>query len=251
MAETPLYYRSARELAALIKNHELSAVEVMKAFLARIEEANSKLNVIVSRLPESEALKLAESADRAIAADEPTGPLHGLPTAVKDLNAVKGFPTRFGSRAHLADPPCEHDAGFVARIRRAGALIIGKTNAPEYGVGTLTFNEVFGVTRNPWDLTRHAGGSSGAGAAVAAGLLPIADGSDSGGSIRYPASFCNIVGLAHDAGPRAIRGARGRLDAARRGRSDGALVTGRRIVARRDGGSATARSGSRRSLRTF
>ena len=105
---------------ALIKSHELSAVEVMKAFLARIEEANPKLNVIVSLLPESEALKLAESADRAIAAGEPTGPLHGLPTAVKDLNAVKGFPTRFGSRAHLADPPCERDAGFVARIRRRG-----------------------------------------------------------------------------------------------------------------------------------
>ncbi len=142
-----------------------------------------------------EALKLAEDADRALASGEPTGILHGLPTAVKDLNAVKGFPTRFGSRAHLADPPAEKDAGFVAKLRAAGALIIGKTNTPEYGVGTLTFNPVFGVTRNPWDLSRHAGGSSGSGAAVAAGLLPIADGSDSGGSIRYPASFCNIVGL--------------------------------------------------------
>ena len=195
MSETPLYYRSATELAARIRSREISAVEVMKAFLGRIESANPKLNSIVSAIPASDALKLAEGADRQLAAGEPVGILHGLPTAVKDLNHVRGFPTRFGSRAHIGDPPAQADAGFVARLRASGALIIGKTNAPEYGLGTLTFNPVFGVTRNPWDLSRHAGGSSGAGAAVAAGLLPIADGSDSGGSIRYPASFCNIVGL--------------------------------------------------------
>ena len=195
MSETPLYYRSATELAQRLRAREISAVEVMKAFLGRIEEANPKINAIVSLLPESEALKLAEAADARLASGDAVGALHGLPTAVKDLNHVKGFPTRFGSRAHLADPPAATDAGFVARLKAAGALVIGKTNTPEYGVGTLTFNPVFGVTRNPWDLSRHAGGSSGAGAAVAAGMLPIADGSDSGGSIRYPASFCNIVGL--------------------------------------------------------
>ncbi|WP_245884304.1 amidase [Hartmannibacter diazotrophicus] len=191
----PLHYRSATELARLIASKEISAVEVMKAFLARIEEVNPKLNSIIALMPASEALRLAEAADKAALAGEATGVLHGLPTAVKDLNAVKGFPTRFGSRAHMSDPVSDKDAIFVGRLREAGALIIGKTNTPEYGVGTLAFNEVFGTTRNPWDLGRHGGGSSGAGAAIAAGLLPFADGSDSGGSIRYPSSFCNTVGL--------------------------------------------------------
>ncbi len=195
MTASPLHYLSATELTRLIRAREISAVEVMQAFLARIEELNPKLNSIVSMLPASAALRLAEAADRAQAAGEALGVLHGLPTAVKDLNAVRGFPTRFGSRGHLADPVADHDAIFVSRLRAAGALIIGKTNTPEYGVGTLTFNDVFGITRNPWDLDRHAGGSSGAGAAIAAGLLPLADGSDSGGSIRYPSSFCNLVGL--------------------------------------------------------
>ncbi|MFN4273201.1 MAG: amidase [Aliihoeflea sp.] len=166
----------------------------MKVFLARIEEANSKLNTIVSQLPASEALARAAAADKEIAAGV-ISPIHGLPIAIKDLNAVKGFRTTFGSRAHIDDPVSKTDLAFVERIRRAGAIIIGKTNTPERGVGTLAFNEVFGVTRNPWDLSKHGGGSSGAGAAVAAGLLPFADGSDSGGSIRYPSSFCNTVGL--------------------------------------------------------
>ncbi len=195
MTETPLYFRSATDLARLLKAREISAVEVMKAFLGRIEETNPRVNAIVSMLPESEALALAEKADKMAASGETLGILHGLPIAVKDLNKVKGFPTRFGSRNHLNDPPAETDAVFVSRLKAAGALVIGKTNTPEYGVGTLAFNDVFGVTRNPWDLTRHGGGSSGAGAAVAAGMLPFADGSDSGGSIRYPSSFCNTVGL--------------------------------------------------------
>ncbi|MBH0238947.1 amidase [Methylobrevis albus] len=195
MADTPLHYRSATDLAGLVARGEISAVEVMRAFLARIEELNPQLNAIVSLLPESAALALAEAADRARAAGEPLGPLHGLPTAVKDLNHVKGFRTSFGSPVHDHDPVATRDAAMVAKLRDAGALIIGKTNTPSYGVGTLTFNDVFGITRNPWDLGRHGGGSSGGAAAIAAGLLPIADGSDSGGSIRYPASFCNIVGL--------------------------------------------------------
>ncbi len=195
MSDTPLHYRSASNLAGLLARKEISAVEVMKAFLGRIEEANPKLNAIVSMVPESQALAMAEAADARLAADEEAGLLHGLPTAVKDLNDVAGLPTSRGSRAFANRPPAKKDARFVAKLREAGALIIGKTNTPELGVGTLTFNGVFGTTRNPWDLSKHGGGSSGAGAAVAAGLVPIADGSDSGGSIRYPASFCNIVGL--------------------------------------------------------
>jgi amidase len=195
VTDQPLHYRPATELAHLLKTGDISAVEVMQAFLARIEAANPKLNSIVSMLPESEALKLAEAADAKRAAGEPLGLLHGLPTAVKDLNHAVGFPTSFGSRAQDGEPMPTRDVEMVARLRKAGALIIGKTNTPSYGVGTLAFNDVFGVTRNPWDLGTHGGGSSGGGAAVAAGLLPIADGSDSGGSIRYPPSFCNIVGL--------------------------------------------------------
>lgn len=195
MSDMPLHYLSATTLAALLKAREISAVEVMKAFLARIEEVNPKLNAIVSMLPESAALAMAEEADRALTGGDAAGLLHGLPTAVKDLNDVAGLPTSRGSRAFANRQAAAKDAKFVAKLREAGALIIGKTNTPELGVGTLTFNEVFGITRNPWDLTKHGGGSSGAGAAVAAGLVPIADGSDSGGSIRYPASFCNIVGL--------------------------------------------------------
>lgn len=195
MTDAPLHDRSAIDLAALLAARAVSAVDVMKAFLGRIEEMNPKVNAIVSMLPESAALALAEQADAKAAAGEPLGILHGLPIAVKDLNRVKGFPTRFGSRNHLSDPPSDTDAVFVSRLKAAGALVIGKTNTPEYGVGTLAFNDVFGVTRNPWDLSRHGGGSSGAGAAVAARMLPFADGSDSGGSIRYPSSFCNTVGL--------------------------------------------------------
>jgi amidase len=195
LTDEPLHYRSAKDLARLVANGELSAIEVMRAFLARIEEANPKLNSIVSMLPASEALALAEAADKQRAAGEPPGLLHGLPIAIKDLNLVKGFPTSFGSRASADGSIADRDVAMVARLREAGALIIGKTNTPSYGVGTLAFNDVFGVTRNPWDLTTHGGGSSGGGAAVAAGLLPFADGGDSGGSIRYPPSFCNIVGL--------------------------------------------------------
>ncbi|ODN71489.1 amidase [Methylobrevis pamukkalensis] len=195
MSTEPLYYRSATELAGLLRAREISAIEVMKAFLGRIEEVNPKLNSIVTLMPESAALALAEEADRKLAAGDPAGILHGLPTAVKDLNKVKGFPTSYGTRAFAEAAPETEDALFVKRLRSAGALVIGKTNTPSFGVGTLAFNEVHGVTRNPWDLALHAGGSSGGGAAVAAGMLPIADGGDSGGSIRYPSSFCNTVGL--------------------------------------------------------
>jgi amidase len=190
----PLHWWTARDLAAAIRRRELSAREVVAAHLDRIAEVNPRVNAIVSLRPEG-ALADAEDADRRAAAGEPLGPLHGLPIAIKDLEDTAGIRTTYGSRA-FADHVPEADCLLVQRLRAAGAIVIGKTNTPEFGVGSHTFNEVFGATRNPWALDRSAGGSSGgAGAALAAGLLPIADGSDHGGSIRNPASFNNVVGL--------------------------------------------------------
>ncbi len=195
-AETPLYWWSARDLAAGIRSRDISAEEVMRAHLARIEEVNPAVRAIVALVPESEALAAAQEADRAVARGDELGVLHGLPTAVKDLLDVAGLPTTHGSAVYADAPPASADAMVVGRMRRHGALVIGKTNTPEAGLGTLTFSPTLGVCHNPWDLSRHAGGSSGgAGAALAAGMLPIADGSDSGGSLRYPASFCNVVGM--------------------------------------------------------
>jgi amidase len=194
-ATTPLIWRTATELRDAIADGSLTAVEVMSAFYDRIEATNDAVNVIVYRLPRDEAIALAAEADAVRAAGGPTGPLHGLPIAIKDLVDVAGMPTSRGSRAFADRGPMPTDAPHVAKLRAAGALVIGKTNSPEFGVGTVTWNDVFGITRNPFDLTRHAGGSTGGVAAVAAGMLPFADGSDSGGSLRYPASFCNAVGL--------------------------------------------------------
>ncbi|MFJ5841666.1 amidase [Streptomyces shenzhenensis] len=195
-ADERLHWWSARDLAAAIARRDLSAREVMQAHLDRIEEVNGRINAVVSRLPASSALALADEADEAVARGDDLGPLHGLPTAVKDLMDVRGFPTTHGSAAHRSAEPATADCVLAARLRRSGAVIIGKTNTPEHGLGTLTFNPVFGTTVTPWNEQRHAGGSSGgAAAALAAGMLPIADGSDSGGSLRYPAAFCNVVGL--------------------------------------------------------
>lgn len=196
MTDEPLHRWSARALAAAISARDVSAVEVMRAHLARIEEHDDAVRAFISRVPDSEALRMAAEADAAVARGEERGPLHGLPAGVKDLMDVAGLPTSQGSGAYADEPPAVRDSVLAERLRRAGALIVGKTNTPEVGLGTLTFNPVRGACRNPWDLARHAGGSSGgAAAALAAGMLPIADGSDSGGSIRYPAAFCNVVGL--------------------------------------------------------
>ena len=189
-----LWRRSATELAAAIRGRELRCVEVMEAHLARIEAVNPVLNAIVT-LDAELALRGAAAADRALdAADEP-GPLHGLPMAIKDLEDTAGMRTTYGSPIHRDHVPTQ-DTLLVARLRRAGAIVIGKTNTPEFGAGSQTFNPVFGATRNPYDPARTPGGSSGgAAAAVASGMLPLADGSDYGASIRNPASFCNLVGL--------------------------------------------------------
>jgi len=193
-AATPLHWWTARDLAAAIRRRELSAREVVAWHLDRIAELNPRLNAVVSLRPEA-ALQEADAADRRVAAGEALGPLHGLPIAIKDLEDTAGIRTTYGSLVFAENVP-EVDSLVVARLRAAGAIIVGKTNTPEFGVGSHTFNEVFGATRNPWAPDRSPGGSSGgAGAALAAGLLPIADGSDHGGSIRNPASFNNVVGL--------------------------------------------------------
>src|SRR5699024_4867184 len=137
----------------------------------------------------------AARIDDELVKNGPVGPLHGLPTAFKDTHATAGMRTTYGSPIYADNIPDADDL-VVERARRAGAIGVGKTNVPEYAAGSLTFNSVFGVTRNPYSLGRSAGGSSGgAAAALAAGMVPIAEGSDLGGSLRNPASFCNVVGL--------------------------------------------------------
>jgi len=186
-----LIERTAVGLAGAIAHGELTSVQVVTAFLDRIDAVNSDVNAIISQRSRQDVLADAASADSA----EPVGPLHGLPIAVKDLADVAGIPTRAGSVV-TSSRPAEADGYVAAKLRAAGAIIIGKTNTPEFGTGSHTFNEVFGITRNPWNLALTAGGSSGgAAAALAARMLPIADGSDLGGSLRNPAHMCNVVGF--------------------------------------------------------
>ncbi len=195
MTANEICFMPALELRDRIAAKELSAREVMSAFLQQIDRVNPAINAIVSKLDGEQALKLADEADAKLAKGEPVGPLHGLPHAVKDLVDAVGFPTTKGSPLHVNDYP-ERDCLIVERIRSAGALIIGKTNVPEFGLGSHSFNPVFGATKNPYDQTKSAGGSSGgAGAALATGMLPLADGSDSGGSLRNPGNFNNVVGF--------------------------------------------------------
>jgi len=185
---------SAVELARSVARGERTAVEVVQAHLDRIAEVNGELNAIVTLVPEL-ALESAAAADKEQAAGKAAGPLQGLPIAIKDLMDTAGIRTTYGSPIY-ADHVPTRDSLIVQRLRAAGAIVIGKTNTPEFGAGSHTFNPVFGATRNPWDLTKSAGGSSGgAGAALASGMVPLADGSDLGGSIRNPASFGNLVGL--------------------------------------------------------
>jgi amidase len=191
-----LIFTPARELAAAIRERRLSSVEVVAAFLDRIDEVDGVVNAVTTRVPRAEALAAAEKADEAVAAGGPLGAIHGLPIAVKDLMDVAGLRTTHGSLAYKDAPPATRDSLLAERLRAGGAIFVGKTNTPEHGLGTLTYNDLFGPCRSPWDTSKNAGGSSGgAGAAVAAGMLPFADGSDSGGSIRYPAALNNLVGL--------------------------------------------------------
>ncbi len=185
---------TATELAAMIRTREFSAVEVTEACFDRIERVNPKVNAIVTFTPER-AMESARAADDVLARGLPAGPLHGLPVAHKDLALTRGVRTTFGSPIFERFVP-EQDALIVERLKGAGAISVGKTNTPEFGAGSQTFNEVFGETLNPYDTTKTCGGSSGGAAvALACGMLPIADGSDMGGSLRNPASFCNVVGF--------------------------------------------------------
>jgi amidase len=189
-----LCFRSAVELAGLVRSREAAAREVVAAFLGRIERVNPLVNAIVTVAPER-AMEQAKVADEEAARGGRLGPLHGLPVAVKDLAETAGMRTTYGSPLFAGYVP-DTDAPHVALLRAAGAIVIGKTNTPEFGMGSQTFNPVFGATRNPHDLRMTSGGSSGgAAAAVAAGLLPFADGSDMGGSVRNPSSMCGITGL--------------------------------------------------------
>jgi amidase len=185
---------SAVDLAARLRRKDVSAREVLTAHLAQIARVNPKVNAIVTLVAER-AMADAAKADEAIAGGKPVGSLHGLPVAHKDLVETAGIRTTFGSPFYRDNIPTR-DALIVTRIRAAGAITLGKTNTPEFGAGSQTFNPVFGSTKNPYDLSKTCGGSSGGAAtAVAARMLPIADGSDTGGSLRNPPAFCNVVGL--------------------------------------------------------
>ncbi|MER7154316.1 amidase [Streptomyces lydicus] len=189
-----LHHLDATDLAARLRRREISAREVVQAHLDRIERVNPAVNAIVT-LDAEGALAAAAEADARLARGAEVPPLHGLPIAFKDTHLTRGMRTTFGSPLFADHVPDEDDV-VVDRLQRAGAIRLGKTNVPEFAAGSHTFNRVFGTTRNPYDPTRSAGGSSGgAAAALAAGLQPLADGSDMGGSLRNPASFCNVVGL--------------------------------------------------------
>ena len=187
-------FMSALEMAQLIHTKKLSAREAIAIHLKQIERVNPKVNAIVTLVPEMAAADAAK-ADEMQAHKETLGPLHGLPVAHKDLMETRGVRTTFGSPLYRDYIPTEDDI-VVERMRRSGAIIIGKSNTPEFGAGSQTFNKVFGATHNPYDLTKTCGGSSGGAAvALACGLAPVASGSDTGGSLRNPAAFCNVVGF--------------------------------------------------------
>ena len=194
VTEADLCLRPATELAALVRSRDLSAAELLAAHLAQIERLNPRVNAICT-LDEAGATAAAAQLDTALAAGDDPGPLAGLPVAVKDLVDVAGLPTTCGSQIYR-DAVADHDDLIVRRMRAAGAVVVGKSNVPEFGAGSHTFNTVFGVTRNPYDPGRSAGGSSGGGAAaLTSGMVAIADGSDYGGSIRNPPNFNSVVGL--------------------------------------------------------
>ena len=193
-SESGLCFASAGAIARLIRTKQLSAREVLGVHLAQIERINPRVNAIVTLVPEL-AAAAAAAADELQARGEALGVLHGLPVAHKDLLDTRGIRTTYGSPLYRDHLPAEDDL-VVARMRRAGAVTIGKTNTSEFGAGSQTFNTLFGATRNPYDPLRTCGGSSGGAAvAVACGMIPAATGTDMGGSLRNPAAFCNVVGF--------------------------------------------------------
>ena len=188
------HFSTARAMVAAVRAREVSARELLALHRRRVEAVNPRVNALVS-LDWERAEAGAAASDELTASGAELPPLHGLPFAFKDTHAAAGWRTTYGSPVRADHVPTEDDL-IVSRVRGAGVTVIGKTNVPEFAAGSHTFNPVFGTTLNPFDLTRSAGGSSGgAAAALASGMVPLADGSDMGGSLRNPASFCNIVGL--------------------------------------------------------
>lgn len=193
MTHDPIYL-SATEQAALVQQRAISARELLEVHLQQIQHVNPDVNAIVT-LVEQQARERALALDELQAKGEPLGVLHGLPIAHKDLTMTKGIRTTFGSPIYADNVPGS-DELLIQRLKQAGVVTLGKTNTPEFGAGSQTFNQVFGPTRNPYDLSRTCGGSSGGAAvALATRMVPIADGSDMGGSLRNPANFCNVVGF--------------------------------------------------------
>jgi amidase len=189
-----LCFRPATELAGMLRAREISARELLDAHLERIDKLNPGVNAVVT-LDADGARAAADAADAALAAGDPVGPLHGLPVAHKDTHATGGMRTTWGSPLHVDTVPLR-DELIVARYKAAGAVRVGKTNVPEFAAGSHTYNTVFGPSHNPYRHGLSVGGSSGgAAASLAAGFVPLADGSDMGGSLRNPAAFCNVVGL--------------------------------------------------------
>lgn len=193
MPDDSLAIPSAAETARRVRSREISPVEALEACLERVERHNPALNAVVTLNPR--AREEAAELERRIARGEDPGPLAGVPVGIKDVTEVAGLRTTYGSPL-FADHVPDEDAEVVRRLRAAGAVIVGKTNTPEFAAGGNTFNPVFGRTRNPWNPERSAGGSTGGGAAgLATGMFGLAQGTDLGGSLRIPASFCGVVGL--------------------------------------------------------
>lgn len=194
MSNSELCFKTACEQEQLVRSKKISVTQLITAHLDQVERFNPKLNAIITLTPES-ALQAAKEADAKIARQESLGPLHGLPVAHKDLFLTKGVKTTFGSPIYKDNVP-DIDSLPVERLKNAGAISLGKTNTPEFGAGSQTFNSLFGATLNPYDLSKTCGGSSGGGAvALAAGMVALADGTDLAGSLRNPANFCNLVGM--------------------------------------------------------
>ena len=194
MADRDLCFTPATDLVRLFRARKASPLEVMEAVLARVDRVNPRLNAYVTLAREA-ALAAARGATRALTRKTPLPPLHGVPVSIKDLTPTRGIRTTWGSKI-FADHVPDEDALIVQRLKAAGAIVVGKTNTPEFGAGGNTFNAVFGATRNPWNPALTCGGSSGGAAvALATGMGPIAQGSDLGGSLRMPAAFCGVVGF--------------------------------------------------------
>ncbi len=190
---TELATLSAVEMRRLLERQEITAESLIQSCLQRIEALDGRIGAICTL--SDTALEEARELDRKTAAGEPQGLLHGLPVGIKDVTETAGMRTTYGSTVYADNVPSQ-DALVVERLRKAGAIILGKTNTPEFATGGNTFNEVFGRTRNPWNLERSAGGSTGGGAAaLASGMIALAQGTDLGGSLRIPAGFCGVVGL--------------------------------------------------------